>query len=166
VDVEASRAIRQAEVGAARTMLERTEERFGLKPQRRAADSAYGSAPMLNWLVEKKGIAPHIPVIDKSNREDGTFSRGDFRYDAERDAYDCPAGKELRTSGTVHEGTTLLYRASKLDCDRCALKSRCCPKEPARKIPRNIHEHARDVARSLVGTEAFVRAIAARSQAH
>ena len=155
VDVEASRAIRQAEVGAARTMLERTEERFGLKPQRLAADSAYGSAPMLNWLVEKKGIAPHIPVVDKSNREDGTFSRGDFRYDAERDAYDCPAGKELRTSGTVHEGTTLLYRASKLDCDRCALKSRCCPKEPARKIPRNIHEHARDVARSFVGTEAF-----------
>ena len=155
VDVEASRAVRQAEVGAARTMLERTEERFGLKPQRLAADSAYGSAPMLNWLIEEKQITPHIPVIDKSKREDGTFSRSDFRYDAERDAYDCPAGKELRTSGTVHEGTTLLYRASKLDCDRCALKSRCCPKEPARKIPRNIHEHARDIARSLVGTEAF-----------
>jgi transposase len=155
VDVEASRAVRQAEVGAARTMLERTEERFGLKPQRLAADTAYGSAPMLNWLVEDKQITPHIPVIDKSNREDGTFSRSDFRYDAGRDAYDCPAGKELRTSGTVHEGTTLLYRASKLDCDRCSLKSRCCPKEPARKIPRNIHEHARDVARSLVGTEAF-----------
>jgi hypothetical protein len=44
VDVEASRAVRQAEVGAAQTMLERTEERFGLKPQRLAADSAYGSA--------------------------------------------------------------------------------------------------------------------------
>jgi Transposase DDE domain len=100
-------------------------------------------------------VAPHIPIVDKSNREDGTFARGDFRYDAEEDAYDCPAGKELRTSGTVHEDTTLLYRASKLDCDQCSLKSRCCPKEPARKIPRNIHEHARDVARSFVGTEAF-----------
>jgi Transposase DDE domain len=150
VDVEALRAVRQAEVGAARTMLERTEERFGLKPQRLAADSAYGSAPMLNWLVEDKQITPHIPVIDKSNREEGSFSRSDFRYDPERDVYDCPAGKKLRTSGTVHEGTTLLYRASKLDCDRCSLKSRCCPKEPARKVPRNIHEHARDVARSLV----------------
>ena len=155
VDVEASRAVRQAEVGAARTMIERTEKQFGLKPQRLAGDTAYGAAPMLNWLIEEKQITPHIPVIDKSKREDGTFSRSDFRYDAERDVYDCPAGKELRTSGTVHEGTTLLYRASKLDCDRCALKSRCCPKEPARKIPRNIHEHARDVARSLVGTEAF-----------
>src|SRR5262249_15256086 len=62
VDVEASRAIRQAEVGAARTMLERTEERFGLKPQRLAADSAYGSALMLNLLAEKQ-ITPHIPVL-------------------------------------------------------------------------------------------------------
>jgi hypothetical protein len=48
VDVEASRAIRQAEVGAARTMLERTEERFGLKLERLVADTAYGAAPMLN----------------------------------------------------------------------------------------------------------------------
>lgn len=157
IDVEASRAVRQAEVGAARTMLERTEARFGLRPQKLAADSAYGSAPMLNWLVEDKRIEPHIPVIDKSRREDGTFSRAAFRFDAARDVYTCAAGKELRTSGTIHEGTTLLYRASKLDCDRCVLKARCCPKEPARKVPRSIHEHARDVARSLAGTEAFER---------
>jgi transposase len=155
VDVEASRAIRQAEVGAAKTMIERTEECFGLKPERLAADSAYGSAPMLNWLVEEKGIVPHIPVIDKSRRDDGTFSRRDFRYDATSDAYDCPGGKQLRTSGTVHDGKTLLYRASKLDCDGCLLKPQCCPKEPARKIPRDIYEHTRDIARSFVGTEAF-----------
>src|SRR5271165_2998061 len=155
VDVEASRAIRQAEVGAARTMLERTEERFGLKPQRLAADSAYGAAPMLNWLVEEKGIAPHIPVNDKSQRDDGTFSRSNFRYDPTDDVYHCPGGKRLGTSGTVHEGKTLLYRASKLDCDGCPLKPQCCPKEPSRKIPRDIHERARDVARSFAGTEGF-----------
>src|SRR6478672_6965397 len=155
VDVEALRAIRQAEVGAARTMIERTEERFGLKPERLAADTAYGAAPMLNWLVEEKGIAPHIPVNDKSKRDDGTFSRSDFRYDPTGDVYHCPSGKRLGTSGTVHEGKTLLYRASKLDCDVCPLKPQCCPKEPSRKIPRDIHEHARDVARSFVGTEDF-----------
>src|SRR6478609_5424680 len=65
VDVEATRAIRQAEVGAARTMIDRTADRFGLKPERLAADSAYGSAPSLDWLVKTKGIAPHIPVLDK-----------------------------------------------------------------------------------------------------
>jgi hypothetical protein len=127
VDVEASRAVRQAEVGVARTMLERTEQCFGLKPQRLAAASAYGSAPMLNWLVEDKQITPHISVIDKSKREHGTFSRSDFRYDAERDAYHCPAGKELRTGGTVHQGTTRLYRASKLDCDRCSAQVTVLP---------------------------------------
>ncbi len=55
----------------------------------------------------------------------------------------------------MHEGKTLLYRASKLDCDVCPLKPQCCPKEPARKIPRDIYEHARDVARLLTGTEGF-----------
>jgi len=155
VDVEASRSIRQAEVGAAKTMIERTEERFGLKPDRLVGDTAYGAAPMLNWLVEEKGIAPHIPLFDKSKRDDGTFSRSDFQYDPTSDVYHCPGGKQLGTSGTVHEGKTLLYRASKLDCDVCPLKPQCCPKEPSRKIPRDIHEHARDVARSLAGTEGF-----------
>jgi hypothetical protein len=64
MDVEASCAIRQAEVGAARTMIERTEERFGVRPARLAADTAYGSAANLDWLVNEKQIAPHIPVID------------------------------------------------------------------------------------------------------
>jgi transposase len=156
VDVEASRAVRQAEVGAARTMLERTEERFGLKPQRLAADSAYGSAPMLNWLVEETQITPHIPVIDKSKRDDGTFSREDFRYDEITDTYVCPTGRTLTTSGTlVNDGTTFLYRGSTRDCAPCPLKARCCPNTPVRKIPRSLYERARDVARSLAGTEAF-----------
>jgi transposase len=155
MDVEASRAIRQAEVGAAKTMIERTEERFGLKPERLAADTAYGAAANLNWLVNEKQIVPHIPVIDKSKREDGTFSREDFIFDKARDIYTCPAGKVLTTTGSIVNVEQLLYRASKLDCDGCPFKMRCCPKEPARKIPRSIHEDARDVARALVGTEAF-----------
>ena len=158
VDVEASRSIRQAEVGAAKTMIERTEKRFGLKPERLVGDTAYGAAPMLNWLVEDKGIAPHIPVFDRSKRDDGTFSRSDFRYDPTSDVYRCPAGKTLTTTGTlVNDGTTLLYLARKHDCDGCELKALCCPKVPFRKIPHDIHEHARDVARSFVGTEAFER---------
>jgi transposase len=156
VDVEASRAIRQAEVGAARTMIERTGERFGLKPERLAADTAYGAAPMLNWLVEEKNIAPHIPVFDRSKRVDGTFSRSDFRYDPTNDVYHCPAGKTLTTTGTLmNGGTTLLYLARKHDCDGCKLRSQCCPKVPFRKVPRDQHEAARDIARSFAGTEAF-----------
>ena len=101
MDVEASCAIRQAEVGAGKTMVERTEERFNIKPKWLAADTAYGSGPNLNWLVKDKDIAPHIPVIDKSKRADGTFSRENFRFDKERNVYVCPAGKLLTTTGTV-----------------------------------------------------------------
>jgi hypothetical protein len=127
------------------------QSRFGIKPAFLAADSAYGSAESLAWLVKRKEIAPHIPVFDKSNRTDGTFSRADFVFDAERDRYTCPAGKELvqfrRTyaiprSGVTAEGTRL-YRASKLDCDVCKLKAQCCPNALARKIPRDLDEDAR-----------------------
>jgi transposase len=156
MDVEASRAIRQAEVGAAKTMIERTEERFDIKPKRLAADTAYGSGPNLSWLVKDKDIAPHIPVIDKSKREDGTFSREDFRFDKERNVYVCPANKTLTTTGTVIEdGETLRYLASTSDCRSCPLKVQCCPKTPFRRIPRSVYEEARDVARALAKTEAF-----------
>ena len=89
-------------------MIERTEERFDIKPKRLAADTAYGSGPNLNWLVNDKDIAPHIPVIDKSKREDGTFSREDFTFDKERNVYICPAGKTLTTTGkVVDDGETI-----------------------------------------------------------
>src|ERR1035437_9757598 len=155
MDVEASRAIRQAEVGAAKTMIERTEERFDIKPKLLAADTAYGSGPNLNWLVKDKEIAPHIPVIDKSKRDDGTFSRDDFTFDKERNVYTCPAGKTLTTTGKIHNDETIVYRASTYDCGPCPLKPKCCPKTPERKIPRSIYEEARDVARALAKTEAF-----------
>ena len=48
------------------------------------------------------------------------------------------------------------YRASKRDCDNCSLKPRCCPGQPARKIPRSIHEGARDMARDLSLTDAYL----------
>ena len=155
MDVEASRAIRQAEVGAARTMIERTEERFGLKPERLAADTAYGSAANLDWLVNDKQIAPHIPVIDKSKRDDGTFSREDFTFDKVRDLYICPAGELLRTTGSVSTDHAMRYIAPVPVCRACPLKPSCCPNMPARRIVRDIHEDARDVARALAKTEAF-----------
>src|SRR5947199_5104676 len=156
VDVEATRAIRQAEVGAAKTMDDRTECRLGFKPEHLAADTAYGSAATLNWIVNEKKIAPHIPVIDKSKREDGSLSREDFTFDKDRNVYVCPANKILTTTGKlVNDGETLLYRTKARDCRGCLLKAQCCPKTSVRKIPRSIYEEARDVARALAKTEAF-----------
>lgn len=160
LDVEASRSVRQAEVGAARTMIDRIANSFNLHPERLIADTAYGSAPMLNWLVQERGIAPHIPVIDKSGRKDGTFERSDFTNDVEDDAYTCPGGKKLRQfrrtykvprSGIDKEGI-MRYRAKKSDCDECGLKDQCTPKEPQRKVLRSIYEPSRDVARKITQT--------------
>jgi transposase len=156
VDVEATPARTYDEVAAARTMIERTDERMGLKPQRLAADTAYGTGKFLGWLVGT-GIAPQIPVWDKSTREDGTFSRSDFMFDRERNVYVCPAGKLLKTTGNVGDDHALRYLASKRDCDACPLKPQCCPKMRFRKITRDINEDARDCARALVGTPEFDR---------
>ena len=156
VDVEPTPARTYDEVESTKTMLDRTRRRFGLKPKRLLADTAYGISRFLDWLVSRR-IAPHIPVRDASERDDGTFSRSDFHYDWRRDVYICPNNKVLHTSGTVHEGTTLRYRASKFDCEVCALKMRCCPKDPSRQVPRDIHEYAREVTRRLTRRKAFLR---------
>ena len=156
VDVEATPARTYDEVAAARTMIERTEQRMGLKPQRLAADTAYGTGKFLGWLVGA-GIAPQIPVWDKSAREDGTFSRSDFTFDRERNVYVCPAGKVLKTTGKVGDDHMLRYLASKRDCDACPLKPQCCPRMLFRKVTRDINEDARDLARALMGTPGFDR---------
>lgn len=156
VDVEATPARTYDEVAAARTMIERTEQRMGLKPQRLAADTAYGTGKFLGWLVGA-GIAPQIPVWDKSAREDGTFSRSDFTFDRERNVYVCPAGKVLKTTGKVGDDHMLRYLASKRDCDACPLRPQCCPRMLFRKVTRDINEDARDLARALMGTPGFDR---------
>jgi transposase len=156
VDVEPTPARTYDEVASTKTMLERTERRFSLKPKRLAADTAYGTGRFLGWLVGR-GIAPHIPVRDASERDDGTFSRSDFRWDKRRGVYICPNNKVLHTTGTVHDGNMLRYRASKFDCDACVLKMRCCPNMAARQVPRDIHEDARDIARRLMGTKRFLK---------
>jgi transposase len=154
VDAEGTRANRIVEIAITETMIERVKDRFGLRPRRLAGDTVYGAVRLLKWLVDSH-ITPHIPVWDKSARRDGTFSRADFAFDRSRNIYVCPNGKLLHTTGTVIDGSTLRYRASKLDCDPCAFKMQCCPHTPARQIPRDLHEDARDVARALAKTEAF-----------
>ena len=74
VDVEATPARTYDEVAATRTMIERTEACFNLKPKRLAADTAYGTGAFLGWLVKEKRIIPHVRV-GQSQRDDGT-SRG------------------------------------------------------------------------------------------
>ena len=152
MDVEPSTANRAQEAETTRTMIDRVEDRFGIKPHRLIGDTAYGTAAMLNWMVE-----------DKSERQDGSFGRSDFAWDAEADCYRCPAGKTLqryrrnfkKKRTGVTKDNTIIYSASKYDCDICEHKSQCCPKVPQRKIRRSIYESSRDVARAVAQTPAY-----------
>ena len=157
------RRMRTAEVNATKAMINRVEDRFGIKPKRLIGDTAYGTAEMLAWIVGEKKIEPHVPVWDKGDREDGTFSRSDFIYDAASNSLTCPSGKRLlqfhrnyqRERSGVTKANVRLYRASKHDCDACALKQHCCPGQPMRKVMRSVHEAARDVARAVNATPEF-----------
>jgi transposase len=162
VDVEATRSIRQAEVGSVRTMLDRVKDTFDLHPERIIADTAYGSGPMLGWLVDR-GIAPHIPVIDKAGRTDGTWTRADFEWDAKNNQYICPEGQDLKQFRRNYSGPdrrptgkgVAKYRALKLICQACPSKAKCCPNMDFRSITREEHEDARQVARDISKTRQY-----------
>ena len=163
VDVEASAVSKSAEVDATKKMLDRVEEKFDLKPARLVGDTNYGSAAMLGWLVDEKQIEPHVPVFDKTERTDGTFSRSDFKWNKETDEYRCPEGHALRNNwrpfksprDRVTKADTIIYRSSQPDCAACPQKERCCPNTEFRKITRSVHEDARDVARQIYLTPEY-----------
>lgn len=165
LDVEATPAHRSAEVESTKVMIDRVEERFELKPERLIADTAYGTAPMLGWMVEEKAIEPHVPVWDKTERKDGTFQREGFQWDEAADEYRCPAGNALRRNWRpfknprthITKADTIIYRSSEHDCATCPMKANCCPNMAFRKIVRSIHETARDVARRIATTPAYQR---------
>jgi transposase len=164
LDVEATPTRLSKEVDATETMIDRTEDRFGLKPDRIAGDVAYGTGEMLGWLVGRD-ITPHIPVKDQSEiASKGSFVRADFDYDEKQDVYICPTGNTLTTTGRVFSGNTLYYRASKFDCQGCPIKARCCPNSPVRRVQRDVNEAARDHTRALMKTEAYADSNAERKK--
>jgi IS5 family transposase len=163
VDVEATPAHRTLEVESTKTMIDRVEERFGMKPRRLVGDTAYGTGPMLGWMVEDKGISPHVPVWDRSDRKDGTLSSSEFRWDEQANEYRCPQGHALlsdrrqfiKPRTRITKAGTIIYSASQHDCTACPMKQQCCPNILSRKITRSVHERSRDVARELAETPQY-----------
>ena len=143
VDVEGTRSIRQAEVGSVCTMLDRIKDLHDIDPERLIADAAYGSGPMLGWLVGRD-IKPHIPVLDKAVRTDGTWSRTDFEWDAENNQYICPEGEPLKQFRRNYSDPNrkptgkgvAKYQALKHTCQACPSKMKCCPKQMPQDHPR------------------------------
>src|SRR6201993_628200 len=138
------------------------------KPDRKQPKVISPSDPSSAWTAKANkrvqfGYGLNIPVWERYPSSDGMFSRGDFTYDAERDAYVCPNGKLLRTSGTVHDSRVRNYLSQPQECRACTLKQRCT-RAPFKKIARDINEDARNHARSLKGTPEFERSSNARKK--
>ena len=118
---------------------------------------------MLGWMVEDKGIAPHVPVWDRSERKDGTLSSSEFVWDEQANEYRCPQGHALlsdrrqftKPRDRITKAGTILYSASQHDCTGCPMKQQCCPNMPMRKIMRSVHERSRDVAREIATTPQY-----------
>ncbi len=164
-DVEPTPAHRTAEVESTKTMISRVEAQFDIKPERLIGDTAYGTAPMLAWMVEEKDIEPHVPVWDKTERKNDSFSSNDFHWDEEAEEYRCPVGNALRSEwrafknerSHVTKANTIIFRSRQTDCVACPMKAKCCPNTSFRKIARSVHEAARDVARRIAATPAYQR---------
>jgi hypothetical protein len=163
VDVEATPSHRTQEVESTKTMVDRVEQRFGLKPNRLVGDTAYGTGPMLEWMVQNKGIAPHVPVWDRTERKDGTLSSSEFAWNEQANEYRCPQGHSLlsdrrkftKPRERITQAGTIIYSASQHDCTGCSMKQQCCPNTPHRKITRSVYERSRDVARELANTPQY-----------
>jgi hypothetical protein len=163
MDVQATPAHRTAEVESTKLMVDRVQEQFGLKPERLIGDTAYGTAPMLSWMVDEKGIEPHVTVWDRTQRDDGTLSSNEFTWDEQAKEYTCPQGRPLRSEWRVFniahshitKADSVIDRASQQDCANCVDKQRCCPNTPMRKIARSVHEAARNVGRKIASTEQY-----------
>ncbi len=99
MDVEPTPAHRTAEVESTKTMIDRVEAQFDIKPERLIGDTAYGTAPMLAGKVEEKDIEPHVPVWDKTERKNDSFSSNDFPWNEDAEEYRCPAGNVYAANG-------------------------------------------------------------------
>ena len=155
LDVEATPARLGAEVAATRTLVTRVADRFSARPERLAADKAYGSAALLQWLFSGS-IEPHIPVIDRAAQTRGKLSRAEFTYDPAADVFTCPEGRVLRHRGYEPRTATHRYYARPGDCRVCPRKPDCTDAR-ARRVLRMVDEDARDRARGLQETPEFAR---------
>jgi transposase len=162
IGVEATPARFSQETAAAKQMITAAKTRFGLQPESLGADKGYGSAEFVDWLWNQ-GVAPHIPLIDRRNQTKGAFTKDDFTYLPAANAYRCPAGKLLHYAGLGRQAQQHIYRSTPTQCASCPEKSKCTS-GTVRKLGVSWFEAARDRARSLVDTPAFVHSRRARSK--
>jgi hypothetical protein len=153
LDVEVTPARTAQEIIAARQMLDRALLTFNLQPECLAADKSYGTGEFFAWL-SGRGISPHIPVLDRTRQTGGKFTRKEFVFDANLNAYRCPSGKLLHYRGMARATRVHIYRAKTRDCQSCKIKKRCTS-STIRRIARSFDEPIRERMRELAKTDEY-----------
>ena len=142
-------------------LLWRVRFRWKLWPRQVTGDRKYGTEDNL-VAIEREQISAYIPSPDFDHRT-GFFSPDRFRYEAERDVYLCPAGKELRFDRAHSTERSLRYRARAKDCNHCPLKAQCTTSTQGRSLCRSVDEEVLDRVRGYQETEAYKKAYRKRT---
>lgn len=139
--------------------IEYMREHLGLDIQIAGADGAYGTS-MIYRAMEDMGIQLHTPNTTGGAIYKVEFRREDFRYDAEKDRFLCPAGRALTLRSLERENYNVcrIYRADRKDCRACPMLQRCVSdSHRSRTIRMNIFEEAVKRQRETDGTPAHKR---------
>ena len=157
VGVQATAARMSQETVAAQDMLTRFAQWQGREPSSVAADATYGNGEFLQWLLDR-GITPYMRTRDSALRKNSPFYGPEcFTYLPESNRYRCPAGEQLNYVGLNVRNRAHAYIGSAKRCGACSQKAQCTS-SPLKYLAIHIHESARQRARDLVNTPAFVNA--------
>jgi len=141
-------------------LLWRTRFRWKLWPRQVTGDKKYGSEENL-VAIEDQGIRAYIPIPDMDHRTE-FFSSNEFQYDAERDVYLCPAGKELHFAPWHSTERSRRYRAYASDCNHCPLKAQCTTSTQGRSLCRSVDEACLERVRAYQPTATYKKALCKR----
>ncbi len=139
----------------------RTCFRWKLRPRQVTGDAKYGTEDNIVGL-EGQHIHAYVALTDLEQRTE-FFPPSRFRYEAERDAYICPAGKELHLFPAHCTERQLRYRARAKDCNHCPLKAKCTTSKQGRSLCRSANEDVLDRVKGYHATEAYKKAYRKRT---
>jgi len=121
-------------------LAQQTKENLAVAQLEVVADKGYYNNSEVRACLDQH-ITPYLAKPDTSaNTKQGLFGKSKFTYDATKDVYLCPAGKELTHRFNTEEQDRQLryYRAR--DCKSCALKKQCTRNQGNRTITREADE--------------------------
>jgi transposase len=142
-------------------LLWRARFRWKLCPRQATGDRKYGTEENIVAL-EDQHIRAYVPLPDNDHRTE-FFSAEKFQYNAERDVYVCPAGKELHFFAPHSSERSRRSRPRAKDCNHCRLKAQCTPGKQGRSLCRSVDEDRLDRVRGYASTQAYKKALRKRS---